>query len=111
MAQPGLLSGLGPAVLLVLTGTGLLHTTVRSDVYLRYVKEGLRPYLVASGFLLVALGLAGLGVELVRRVRQPLDEHTEEHTQGTTGTGTTITGTRTGEPRTSPGFSPCPPSP
>ncbi|MFE2310189.1 TIGR03943 family putative permease subunit [Streptomyces sp. NPDC059431] len=85
MAQPGLLSGLGPPVLLALTGTGLLHTTVRSDVYLRYVKEGLRPYLVASGFLLVALGLAGLAVELVRRVRQPLDEHAEGHDEHTEG--------------------------
>ncbi|MFF4579989.1 TIGR03943 family putative permease subunit [Streptomyces sp. NPDC001373] len=71
MADAPLLSGLGRPLLLVLTGTGLLHTTVRSDVYLRYVREGLRPYLVASGLLLVALGLAGLGVELVRRLRQP----------------------------------------
>ncbi|MEW2416970.1 TIGR03943 family protein [Streptomyces sp. NPDC046866] len=73
VAEPGLLSGLGAPVLLALIGTGLLHTTVRSDVYLRYVKEGLRPYLIASGFLLLALGLAGLGAEVVRRVRQPLD--------------------------------------
>ncbi|MER5728347.1 TIGR03943 family protein [Streptomyces sp. NPDC002138] len=76
-ADTRLLSGLGQPVLLVLTGTGLLHTTVRSDVYLRYVKEGLRPYLIASGVLLVALGLAGLAAELVRRLRQPPDEYTE----------------------------------
>ncbi|WP_185921648.1 TIGR03943 family protein [Streptomyces sp. WAC06614] len=85
-ARPGLLSGLGPPVLLALTGTGLLHTTVRSDVYLRYVKEGLRPYLIASGVLLLALGLAGLGAEVVRRVRQPLDDHAEaepdDHAEG-----------------------------
>ncbi|MEV0410678.1 TIGR03943 family protein [Streptomyces sp. NPDC050448] len=74
-----LLSGLGSPLLLVLTGTGLLHTTVRSDVYLRYVKEGLRPYLVASGALLLALGFAGLGVELVRRLRQPPGDDTEAH--------------------------------
>ncbi|MFD5421230.1 TIGR03943 family putative permease subunit [Streptomyces sp. NPDC127069] len=73
-----LLSGLGQPFLLVVTGTGLLHTTVRSEVYLRYVKEGLRPYLVASGILLVALGLAGIGAELVRRLRQPSDDHAEE---------------------------------
>ncbi|KIF01013.1 hypothetical protein PL81_37955 [Streptomyces sp. RSD-27] len=71
------MSGLGRPLLLVLTGTGLLHTTARSDVYLRYVKEGLRPYLVASGLLLVALGLAGLGVELVHRLRQPPGDETE----------------------------------
>ncbi|MEU8431529.1 TIGR03943 family protein [Streptomyces sp. NPDC029216] len=83
-----LLSGLGSPLLLVLTGTGLLHTTVRSEVYLRYVKEGLRPYLVASGLLLLALGLAGLGVELVRRLRQPdddterRDDHDHDHEHG-----------------------------
>ncbi|MFF2194581.1 TIGR03943 family putative permease subunit [Streptomyces sp. NPDC058157] len=79
-----LLGGLGQPLLLVITGTGLLHTTVRSDVYLRYVKEGLRPYLVASGILLVALGLAGLGTELLRRLRQPPEDYTEacdEHDQ------------------------------
>lgn len=76
-ADAPLLGGLGRPLLPVLTGTGLLHTTVRSDVYLRYVKEGLRPYLVASGLLLVALGLAGLGVELARRLRQPTGEDTE----------------------------------
>ncbi|MFH7595568.1 TIGR03943 family protein [Streptomyces racemochromogenes] len=74
-----LLSGLGAPLLLALTGTGLLHTTVRSDVYLRYVKEGLRPYLVASGLLLLALGFAGLGVELVHRLREPAGDDTDEH--------------------------------
>ncbi|MFJ3202442.1 TIGR03943 family putative permease subunit [Streptomyces sp. NPDC086989] len=78
MTEARLLSGLGQPLLLVLTGTGLLHTTVRSDVYLRYVKEGLRPYLIASGVLLVALGLAGLGAELVRRLRQLPDDCAEE---------------------------------
>ncbi|MER6216673.1 MULTISPECIES: TIGR03943 family putative permease subunit [unclassified Streptomyces] len=62
----------------MLTGTGLLHTTVRSDVYLRYVKEGLRPYLVTSGLLLVALGLAGLAAELVHRLREPVADPAEE---------------------------------
>ncbi|MFF9340418.1 TIGR03943 family putative permease subunit [Streptomyces sp. NPDC014773] len=59
-------------VLLVLTGAALLRATVRSDVYLRYVKEGLWPYLVASGVLLVLLGLAGTGAEVARRLRQPV---------------------------------------
>ncbi|GAA0284738.1 TIGR03943 family protein [Streptomyces polychromogenes] len=77
-----LLGGLGAPLLLVLTGTGLLHTTVRSDVYLRYVKAGLGPYLVASGILLAALGFAGLGAELVRRLREPADGHEEERHEG-----------------------------
>lgn len=38
-------------------------TTLRlslTDVYLRYVKESLRPYLVVAGVLLVLIGVAGL---------------------------------------------------
>ncbi|MFF5970754.1 TIGR03943 family putative permease subunit [Streptomyces sp. NPDC012769] len=66
------LSELGLPLLLVLTGAGLLRATVRSDVYLRYVKEGLWPFLVASGALLVVLGLAGIGAEVARRLRQPV---------------------------------------
>ncbi|MFJ9024529.1 TIGR03943 family putative permease subunit [Streptomyces sp. NPDC102259] len=44
--------------LLVLAGLGLLHTSLFTDEYLRYVKEGMRPLLVASGVLLVVLGVA-----------------------------------------------------
>ena len=45
-------------LLLVLTGLGLLHTALFTDLYLRYVKEGLRPLLIVSGVLLLLLGLA-----------------------------------------------------
>ncbi|MFE7173759.1 TIGR03943 family putative permease subunit [Streptomyces sp. NPDC057616] len=45
--------------LLVLTGLGLLHASLFTDLCLRYVKEGQRPLLIASGALLVLLGLAG----------------------------------------------------
>ncbi|MFE9449930.1 TIGR03943 family putative permease subunit [Streptomyces sp. NPDC006739] len=51
------------ALLLVLTGLGLLHAALFSDLYLRYVKQGLRPALVASGVLLLLLGLAGAVLE------------------------------------------------
>ncbi|MEU5767181.1 TIGR03943 family protein [Streptomyces asoensis] len=44
--------------LLLLAGLGLLHTSLFTDEYLRFVKEGMRPLLVASGLLLVALGVA-----------------------------------------------------
>ncbi|MFI5963094.1 TIGR03943 family putative permease subunit [Streptomyces asoensis] len=44
--------------LLVLAGLGLLHTSLFTEEYLRFVKEGMRPLLVASGLLLVALGVA-----------------------------------------------------
>lgn len=70
--HPRPLRELGLPLLLVLTGAGLLRATVRSDMYLRYVKEGLWPYLIASGILLVVLGLAGLGAEVARRLRQPV---------------------------------------
>ncbi|MEU2506437.1 TIGR03943 family protein [Streptomyces sp. NPDC007863] len=69
---PRPLGELALPVLLVLTGAALLRATVGSDMYLRYVKEGLWPYLVASGVLLVLLGLAGTGAEVVRRLRQPV---------------------------------------
>ncbi|GAA3398584.1 TIGR03943 family putative permease subunit [Streptomyces roseoviridis] len=66
------LGELGLPLLLVLTGASLLRATVRSDVHLRYVKEGLWPYLVASGVLLVLLGLTGLAAEVTRRMRRPV---------------------------------------
>jgi uncharacterized repeat protein (TIGR03943 family) len=44
--------------LLVLGGLGLLHTSFFTDEYLRFVKAGMRPLLVASGVLLIALGVA-----------------------------------------------------
>lgn len=46
------------ALLLLLSGLGLLHATVLTDHYLRYVKEGMHPLLVASGVLLLVLGAA-----------------------------------------------------
>ena len=46
------------AVLLVLVGAALLHLSLFTDAYLRYVRTSLRPYLIASGVVLVALGLA-----------------------------------------------------
>jgi uncharacterized repeat protein (TIGR03943 family) len=46
------------AVLLVLGGLGLLHASLFTDLCLRYVKPGLRPFLIASGVLLLVLGVA-----------------------------------------------------
>ncbi|MET7474890.1 TIGR03943 family protein [Streptomyces sp. NPDC005648] len=44
--------------LLVLSGLGLLRIALFSDLYLRYVKEGMRPLLIASGAVLILLGVA-----------------------------------------------------
>lgn len=46
-----------PAALLALTGCALLRISLLSDLYLRYVKEGLRPLLIVSGVVLVLLAL------------------------------------------------------
>ncbi|MEU3421093.1 TIGR03943 family protein [Streptomyces murinus] len=45
------------SLLLKLTGLGLLRITLFSDTYLRYVKPGLRPVLIASGVVLLLLGV------------------------------------------------------
>ena len=54
----------GPAVLLLLTGAAILRISLFSELYLRYVQAGLRPYLVVSGGVLVLLGAA---MAVVRR--------------------------------------------
>ncbi|MFD4502236.1 TIGR03943 family putative permease subunit [Streptomyces sp. NPDC058457] len=43
--------------LLVLSGLGLLHASLFTDLCLRYVKPGMRPLLIASGFVLLVLGI------------------------------------------------------
>ncbi|MDN0201093.1 TIGR03943 family protein [Streptomyces sp. S.PNR 29] len=45
-------------ILLLLMGLGLLYGSLFTDLYLRYVKEGMRFILVASGALLLLLGVA-----------------------------------------------------
>ncbi|MEU0434509.1 TIGR03943 family protein [Streptomyces sp. NPDC006290] len=45
-------------VVLVLGGVGLLHASLFTDLYLNYVKAGMRPLLIASGALLLLLGVA-----------------------------------------------------
>ena len=63
-------------LLLVLTGLGLLHTALFTDLYLRYVKEGLRPLLIVSGALLLLLGLAHA---MFDRGTGDEEEHHHEH--------------------------------
>ncbi|MFI8893474.1 TIGR03943 family putative permease subunit [Streptomyces paradoxus] len=46
------------ALLLVLSGIGLLHVSLFTDLYLRYVKDWMRPLLITSGLLLLLLGVA-----------------------------------------------------
>ena len=58
------------AVLLVLVGAAVLHLSLLSDAYLRYVRASMRPYLVAAGLVLLLLGL----VRTVTAVRLLLRE-------------------------------------
>ncbi|MFI7544039.1 TIGR03943 family putative permease subunit [Actinoplanes sp. NPDC049599] len=51
------------AVLLLLFGGAILKASL-SDLYLRYVKEGLRPFLIGAGVLLVAAAVLTLWDEL-----------------------------------------------
>lgn len=45
-------------ILLVLSGLGLLQSALFTDMCLRYVKPGMRPLLIVSGFVLLVLGVA-----------------------------------------------------
>ncbi|GAA0931831.1 TIGR03943 family putative permease subunit [Streptomyces thermoalcalitolerans] len=66
-------------ILLVLSGIGLLRVSLFTDLYLRYVKEGMRPLLIASGVLLILLGAAD-AVAYVRR--REGDAHTDHGDDG-----------------------------
>ncbi|MDX5566699.1 hypothetical protein PYK79_30325, partial [Streptomyces sp. ID05-04B] len=55
------------AALLVLSGLGLLHAALFTDLYLNLVKPGMRPLLIASGAVLVALGLSAAAEAWGRR--------------------------------------------
>ncbi|MFF2145092.1 TIGR03943 family putative permease subunit [Kitasatospora sp. NPDC058190] len=70
-----------PAALLLLTGSALLRVSLLGNLYLRYVKEGLRPALIASGIVLVLLAL----VTAVRGIRPDEDEH-DGHAHSAAGT-------------------------
>ncbi len=63
----------------MLCGLGLLHVSLFTDLCLRYVKEGMRPPLIASGAVLILLGLASA----------VLDRGGEEHREpdGSDGSG------------------------
>ncbi|WP_030751493.1 TIGR03943 family protein [Streptomyces sp. NRRL S-31] len=68
--------------LLVLTGIGLLRVALFTDLYLRYVKEGMRPLLIASGVLLILLGVADAVAHGRRRGRDDHTDHGGGHDHG-----------------------------
>lgn len=62
------------AVVMFLFGGAILRASL-TDMYLRYVKEGLRPFLIAAGALLVVAAVMTLWYDLRGRDRHPGDEH------------------------------------
>jgi putative membrane protein len=64
------------AVVLLLVGGAILRASF-TDLYLRYVKAGLQPFLIASGILLVAAAVATLWFEL--RGKAAHDDHGHSH--------------------------------
>ncbi len=62
------------AVIMLLFGGAVLKASL-SDLYLRYVKEGLRPFLIAAGALLVAAAVLTLWYDLRGRA----DAHGHHH--------------------------------
>ncbi|MCW6005607.1 TIGR03943 family protein [Micromonospora sp. CPCC 205371] len=65
------------AVVMLLFGGAVVKASV-TDMYLRYVKEGLRPFLIAAGVLLIAAAVMTLFYDL----RKPSDSHDHDHGDG-----------------------------
>ncbi|KUL22456.1 TIGR03943 family putative permease subunit [Actinoplanes awajinensis] len=90
------MSRMAQAVIMLLFGGAIIKATI-TDVFLRYVKEGLRPFLLVAGILLVAAALMTIWYDL-RAGRQapsessspdgpepsadPHDEHDDGHGHG-----------------------------
>ncbi len=66
------MSRLTQAVVALLFGGAILKVSL-TDIYLRYVKHGLRPCLIAAGLLLVVAAVMTIWYEL----RRPDEEHSE----------------------------------
>ncbi|MGM9465800.1 MULTISPECIES: TIGR03943 family putative permease subunit [Streptomyces] len=64
--------------LLVLCGLGLLRISLVTDLCLRYVKESMRPLLIASGCVLVLLGVVSAVLDR-RRHKQQYGGHGHDH--------------------------------
>ncbi|MGY0065666.1 TIGR03943 family putative permease subunit [Streptomyces sp. QTS137] len=66
----------GQALVLLLCGGAVLRISLFSELYLRYVQQGLRPYLIASGVLLLVLG--GVGAVVAGGETRDGDRHGHE---------------------------------
>jgi uncharacterized repeat protein (TIGR03943 family) len=66
-------------LLLVLSGAAVLRISLFSELYLRYVQAGLRPYLIVSGVLLLVVGIAGAFIAKWSAAREGSHDHDGEH--------------------------------
>jgi uncharacterized repeat protein (TIGR03943 family) len=70
------------AVVLLLVGGAVLRSSL-TDMYLRYVKQGLRPFLVVAGVLLVIAALMTLWYEFRGSyAAEPEHDHGHDHSRG-----------------------------
>ncbi|WP_213454395.1 TIGR03943 family putative permease subunit [Rhizomonospora bruguierae] len=69
------------AVVMLLFGGAILRASL-SDMYLRFVKQGLRPLLIAAGVLLVVAAAMTLWYDLRPPPREPAGEHGQHDEPG-----------------------------
>ncbi|WP_406839988.1 TIGR03943 family putative permease subunit [Streptomyces sp. AHU1] len=69
------------AAVLFLVGAAVLHASV-TDLYLRYVKAGLRPLLLAAGVVLIVTALATVWYEMREHRKASADRSGDEHGYG-----------------------------
>ncbi|RZU73495.1 putative repeat protein (TIGR03943 family) [Micromonospora kangleipakensis] len=72
------------AVVLVFLGGAILRASV-TDLYLRYVKQGLRPFLIAAGVVLVVAAVVALVQELRYLNRPEAEPDDDGHGHGRSG--------------------------
>jgi uncharacterized repeat protein (TIGR03943 family) len=75
---------LAQAVVMLLFGGAIVKATI-TDMFLRYVKAGLRPFLLGAGLLLVAAAVMTIWYEL--RGRSHGDDHDQGHEEHDDGHG------------------------
>lgn len=68
------------AIVLILLGSAVTRISM-TDIYLRYVKESLRPFLLGTGVLLLVLGFWALW-DIIRASRSHADSHSHSSTHG-----------------------------
>ncbi|MEU2610173.1 TIGR03943 family protein [Micromonospora sp. NPDC007271] len=72
------------AVVLAFLGGAILRASI-TDLYLRYVKQGLRPFLIAAGTLLVITAIVALLQELRQLNRTEAGPDDDGHGHGSSG--------------------------